>query len=116
MDEEDIITVINNDYFINRMLTNLFTNIEDEELEQALIESMEMQPTLEKTGEKVVLSDSVKYDSKTMKDSKCCICLSKYNKKSIVNILPNCGHIFHTKCIKEWGSYKKECPVCRKNI
>lgn len=112
-EEEDIIS---NDYFINRILTNFFTNIEDEELEQALIESMEMQPTLEKSGEKVILSDSVKYDSKTMKDNKCCICLSKYNKKSIVNILPNCGHIFHTKCIKEWGSYKKECPVCRKNI
>ncbi len=104
------------DYFIDRILTNFLSNVEDQELEQALLESMEMQPTLEKTNEKVELADSVKYDSKTMKDSKCCICLSKYNKKSIVNILTNCGHIFHTKCIKEWGSYKKECPVCRKNI
>lgn len=107
--------IFNDDYFIDRVLTNFIRNVEDEELEQALLESMEMQPTLEKTNNKVELEDSVKYDSKTMKNNKCCICLTKYNKKSIVNIL-NCGHIFHTKCIKEWVCYKKECPVCRKNI
>lgn len=26
----------------------------------------------------------------------------------------NCGHIFHSKCIKTWtSSYKNNCPICR---
>ena len=27
-----------------------------------------------------------------------------------------CGHIFHTECIKKWVKYQKKCPYCKKKI
>lgn len=45
----------------------------------------------------------------------CSICTDKYDNKDVVSVL-NCGHIFHTKCIKEWGHYKAVCPVCKESI
>lgn len=48
----------------------------------------------------------------------CPICLdsldestTKLNKKG-----KNCGHIFHTLCIKEWYENKHSCPVCTTKI
>ena len=42
----------------------------------------------------------------------CNICLSEFNKNDKVKIL-NCGHIYHTSCIKEWFKRKKICPICQ---
>jgi hypothetical protein len=90
---------------------------DDEELERALIESLEIQPTLDKKEDVKVDLPSENYDSITMKENNnCCICLSNYNKKSIVVKLENCKHIIHKKCLEEWISYKNECPICRKKI
>jgi hypothetical protein len=27
-----------------------------------------------------------------------------------------CGHIFHTKCISQWGQQNETCPLCRKEL
>jgi hypothetical protein len=43
----------------------------------------------------------------------CTICQEDI-KDDMVKLV--CKHGFHTKCIKEWGMYKQECPTCRNEI
>lgn len=43
----------------------------------------------------------------------CPICLETNDKYICVT---SCNHKFHKKCIEEWMTYKKNCPICRKNF
>ncbi|XP_075443907.1 uncharacterized protein LOC142487815 [Ascaphus truei] len=43
-------------------------------------------------------------------DSKCSICLDRFNK---VSHLDPCGHRFCFDCIQEWTKTKAECPLCK---
>jgi hypothetical protein len=45
----------------------------------------------------------------------CSICTDTYKNCDVVSIL-DCKHGFHTNCIKEWGMYKPECPLCKCKI
>jgi hypothetical protein len=56
-----------------------------------------------------------RYDSTKMKWSECSICTEEYENSEMVSVL-NCGHVFHPKCIKEWGHYKPCCPLCKEEI
>lgn len=47
-------------------------------------------------------------------DNECPICFEPM-KENITIALP-CGHIFHTKCIKEALRYNNKCPNCRRVI
>ncbi|KAJ0880176.1 putative transcription factor C2H2 family [Helianthus annuus] len=42
----------------------------------------------------------------------CCICQEEYNNGEDVGIL-ECGHEFHTCCIKQWLTQKNLCPICK---
>lgn len=42
----------------------------------------------------------------------CCICREEYNDGDDVGTL-ECGHDFHTDCIKQWLMQKNLCPVCK---
>jgi E3 ubiquitin-protein ligase Arkadia len=42
----------------------------------------------------------------------CCVCQEEYNDGEDVGVL-ECGHEFHTKCIKEWLMQKNVCPICK---
>ena len=55
------------------------------------------------------------YDTTDKKYDECSICTDKYQKNEDVSVL-DCGHIYHLKCIKEWGKYKPVCPVCKTEI
>jgi len=59
---------------------------------------------------------AVKLLKETIKanDNECPLCLEPM-KKNITIALP-CGHIFHTKCIKEALRYNNKCPNCRRII
>jgi hypothetical protein len=48
------------------------------------------------------------------KDNECPLCLEPMTK-NITIALP-CGHIFHTKCIKQALRYNNKCPNCRRVI
>lgn len=42
----------------------------------------------------------------------CVICLSEYNDTTICST--ECGHMYHSKCIKDWFSNDKStCPLCK---
>ena len=49
------------------------------------------------------------------KEITCRICLNNIIENDIVSKL-ECLHVFHTKCIKNWGKYKPECPLCRSKL
>lgn len=42
----------------------------------------------------------------------CCVCQEEYNNGEDVGTL-DCGHDFHTDCIKQWLMHKNWCPVCK---
>lgn len=43
----------------------------------------------------------------------CWICLSEYNSKETIRLIPECKHCFHADCIDEWLRINTTCPVCR---
>uniref|UniRef100_A0A6C0KUD3 RING-type domain-containing protein n=1 Tax=viral metagenome TaxID=1070528 RepID=A0A6C0KUD3_9ZZZZ len=58
---------------------------------------------------------AVKLLKETIKETnECPLCLEPM-KKNITIALP-CGHIFHTKCIKQALIYNNKCPNCRRVI
>jgi hypothetical protein len=58
---------------------------------------------------------AVKLLKETIKETnECSICFEPM-KKNITIALP-CGHIFHTKCIKQALIYNNKCPNCRRVI
>lgn len=42
----------------------------------------------------------------------CCICQEEYTAGDIMGML-DCGHEFHTNCIKQWLVLKNTCPICK---
>ncbi|GMN39589.1 hypothetical protein TIFTF001_008808 [Ficus carica] len=51
---------------------------------------------------------------KTNSTSSCCsICLADYKATDMLRQLPDCGHLFHVKCVDPWLRLHPTCPVCR---
>lgn len=52
--------------------------------------------------------------NKTDSTAICCsICLADYKSSDMLRLLPDCGHLFHLKCIDPWLRLHPTCPVCR---
>ncbi|KAI3761154.1 hypothetical protein L1987_51563 [Smallanthus sonchifolius] len=45
-------------------------------------------------------------------DEPCCICQEEYKNEDDLGAL-ECGHEFHTSCVKQWLLQKNACPVCK---
>ncbi|KAH7841685.1 hypothetical protein Vadar_033043 [Vaccinium darrowii] len=45
--------------------------------------------------------------------SGCSICLAEYNDADVLRLLPECGHLFHLKCVDPWLRVNTTCPICR---
>lgn len=43
----------------------------------------------------------------------CSICLTDYKDRDLLRLLPDCGHLFHLKCIDPWLRLNPTCPMCR---
>lgn len=100
-----------NDSFLDRIIDRIV-----DPFESILNESfIEQQPgSIEKINEEIEI-DSFKYKSLEEKEKDCCICLEDFSEDDDVSF-SKCQHLFHTKCIKEWSTYRTTCPVCRKNF
>ncbi|XP_050366813.1 probable E3 ubiquitin-protein ligase RHG1A isoform X2 [Argentina anserina] len=42
----------------------------------------------------------------------CCVCQEEYNAGDDLGML-ECGHDFHSDCIKQWLTHKNLCPICK---
>ncbi|XP_026406743.1 E3 ubiquitin-protein ligase ATL4-like [Papaver somniferum] len=64
--------------------------------------------------------DSIKGLKSTTKDSSsifyCAVCLSKFERKDKLRLLPNCCHAFHSECIDTWLLSNRTCPLCRATV
>ncbi|KAB5569334.1 hypothetical protein DKX38_003127 [Salix brachista] len=63
--------------------------------------------------DKLVLGESKRLPGPN--GSTCAICLSEYNTKETLRIIPECKHCFHADCVDEWLRMNETCPVCRKS-
>ena len=45
-------------------------------------------------------------------DDGCMICFNSIQVGSKVGALPNCQHVFHTQCLKDWLKRRNVCPLC----
>ncbi|GJN09221.1 hypothetical protein PR202_ga27206 [Eleusine coracana subsp. coracana] len=45
--------------------------------------------------------------------AECAICLSEFEAKEEVRVLPPCGHGFHVACVDIWLRAHSSCPSCR---
>ncbi|KAL7158619.1 hypothetical protein ABFS83_02G156500 [Erythranthe nasuta] len=62
---------------------------------------------------------TMKFDRKafsSMEDAQCSICLSEYEERETLRIMPICGHSFHLSCIDIWLRKQSTCPVCRLSL
>ena len=77
---------------------------------QHVIEASVVEDSMNSYYEEMKKGEAVKcIGVRTRKRIRCIICLQcKFTKIKL-----QCGHIFHRKCIDEWASWKKECPVCK---
>jgi hypothetical protein len=47
----------------------------------------------------------------------CSICLDEYEVNDKLRIIPNCQHMYHSKCIGRWLSERSAvCPLCKVNL
>ncbi|CAN7102774.1 probable E3 ubiquitin-protein ligase RHG1A [Brassica rapa] len=54
-----------------------------------------------------------KSSTKSPEDAEpCCICQEEYTEGDDMGTL-ECGHEFHSQCIKEWLKQKNLCPICK---
>ncbi|OIT35071.1 PREDICTED: RING-H2 finger protein ATL70-like [Nicotiana attenuata] len=60
-----------------------------------------------------LLYSEAKVNHKDSTASCCSICLADYKKKDMLRLLPDCGHLFHLKCVDPWLMLNPSCPVCR---
>jgi len=110
-----------NDVMQNLLLTSMMlsfiTNVNrsHEELELRLaVEESERDLELKRDDNIILEYDWIEYN-KECKYSSCTICIEDFKEEYYIVKL-ECGHLFHEECISEWGLYKQECPVCKKEI
>lgn len=55
-------------------------------------------------------------ESPVLKSKECAVCLSSFEEKELIRILPRCQHTFHLPCIDKWFESHANCPLCRETI
>lgn len=53
---------------------------------------------------------------KHVSPNECSICKDTIVHNTSIYNVPCCHKLFHTKCLNEWIKYKKNCPLCRKDL
>lgn len=102
-------------------MPNIFTDIfSNDFMEEVIIDSFENDGNniAERNEDQKIKFSTFIYDPKSHdigEEKSCSICFDDFSKDDEIGLL-NCEHFFHSKCIEEWGKYKTECPLCRKDI
>ena len=72
-----------------------------------------MQRELEKEKAKTVLLESKVEQLESEGEELCCICMEGPAEDEHFRVLKGCGHMFHTRCIRQWEADHSTCPLCR---
>ncbi|KAG0480186.1 hypothetical protein HPP92_011044 [Vanilla planifolia] len=81
---------------------------DDDDVERGLADS-----TL-KSWPTVTYSEARRRDRLRAFGGCCSVCLADYgNGGEELRLMPDCGHLFHARCVDEWLRRKPTCPVCR---
>lgn len=118
--EQMVVNIIRSNQ-LESFISNAVDSFITDPIEDVLIESLNTQPTLNRVEDVDLAIPSQEYRSlsaydREVKEKECCICLTKFEDNDNISILPECHHILHTDCVKEWGKYKTSCPICRTNL
>lgn len=104
---------------LSRILDDLFEReaeaFEQEILEATLQRSIDEYKMEKKNNIQIQHNITKKYEETDKKFDNCSICLNNFNDTESITIT-NCEHYFHSECLEEWGKYKPECPMCKKEI
>jgi len=46
----------------------------------------------------------------------CCICLAAFDAAAEIRRAPQCGHVFHSRCLGNWLKVSRTCPLCRRDL
>ena len=71
------------------------------------------------TEAEIQLIPEIKWKRKkdtTNKEESCSICFDDFERGEKVKELQTCNHAYHSKCLNEWLSREKRCPVCNKIV
>ncbi|KAH7512263.1 RING-H2 finger protein ATL70 [Ziziphus jujuba] len=60
-----------------------------------------------------MLYSEAKLQKKDSTATCCSICLADYKATDMLRLLPDCGHLFHLRCVDPWLRLHPTCPVCR---
>jgi len=91
-----------------------FDNLED--LMQGVQEAGKTPLTKEiKENLPVFLFDKSKAANLSNENKSCQICISEYNDKEKVMLLP-CLHKYHEACISQWFNENDQCPICKLKV
>ena len=97
------------------LLTMLGTNrMQDVLVDEAIQNSMDDEVLRRREGIELDLKEQ-KYHTTSGKYDSCVVCCETFNHSESVAVLP-CGHVFHPKCVGEWGKYSPVCPTCKSPI
>ena len=105
---QNLENIMNNEMELDLVDTLLESRYMNRVLEQSFNEEREKAIQKRDKNKKIEFKKCAEYN----KESNCPICLEKFRGKLIIAKL-NCEHIFHRKCVVEWGHYNNNCPVCR---
>ncbi|KAG2672479.1 hypothetical protein I3843_13G036300 [Carya illinoinensis] len=63
-----------------------------------------------------LLYSQYKLQKSSWVSSSCSICLDDYKESDVLQLMPDCGHLFHPKCIHPWLRLHPNCPLCRNTL
>ncbi|XP_065857364.1 RING-H2 finger protein ATL70-like [Euphorbia lathyris] len=113
-----ITTITLASYFCSRnqqaSVTDHRRNVAEEpsELQDIVVDNGIDEATL-KSYPKLLYSEAKFRKIDTSTASCCSICLADYKNSDMLRLLPECGHLFHLKCVDPWLRKHPTCPVCR---
>lgn len=88
-------------------LTNVTTQPDDESITTGLDDA-----TL-RSFPKLLYAHAKLHKDKSTASCCCSVCLADYKDKDMLRLLPDCGHLFHLKCVDPWLRLNPTCPICR---
>ncbi|RYR20113.1 hypothetical protein Ahy_B03g065199 isoform A [Arachis hypogaea] len=63
-----------------------------------------------------VRTSSAVFPSGARSGGDCAICLSRFEQRDLLRLLPLCCHAFHAECIDVWLRTNLTCPLCRSAV